>query len=452
MKTYNDRPDQPFVYPDGSPRIRSEVGPEGIIEYRPGQVLVDLSRIDGAREDPDLARRLVEEVAGTDVGYDDASYERAKSTGFLLLRFADPSADVLSAIRVINAKFESSVASVNTVFKVGALTSSPMYLSPMYLSPMYLSPMYLSAQYGGDPERFRNTSTARPAVLTDDALPQKRNRAGSGSADVAIVDTGVPIEGLPAPSDVDFRGTGDGVRDQPDMNADGYLDIAAGHSTFIRTIIERASPTAQFLVEGVMENDGDGDETAVADALIRIDEHFADKSQLIVNLSFGAYYPGDVAPPLIACAIRKLVDQGAVVVAAAGNDGSCRPKFPAAMPEVLSVSAMGPCGPAAFSNHGHWVDVCAPGEDLISEFFDNFDGAFEPLPGSNAPDFDDFSGWAMWSGTSFATPAVVGALAELIEIHDCSAIEAVQRLVTRTRSVPHSGLRRRRQSDLLRKI
>ncbi len=256
-----------------------------------------------------------------------------------------------------------------------------------------------------------------------------RKRVGSGSATVAIIDTGVPIVGLPAPSDVDFKGIGAGVRDSPDLNTDGYLDIAAGHSTFIRTIVQRASPTAQLMVEGAMENDGDGDEVAVADALIRIDEQIVDKSQLIVNLSFGGYYPDDVAPPLIACVIRKLVDQGAVVVAAAGNDGSCRPKFPAAMPEVLSVGALGPCGPAAFSNHGSWVDVSAPGEDLVSEFFDHFDGLFEPLPASTLPDFDDFSGWAMWSGTSFATPAVVGALCEIIELHGCSAVDAVKRLI-----------------------
>ena len=34
----------------------------------------------------------------------------------------------------------------------------------------------------------------------------------------------------------------------------------------------------------------------------------------------------------------------------------------------------------------------------------------------------------MWSGTSFSTPTVVGALAELIELHDCTAQqEAVDR-------------------------
>ena len=112
------------------------------------------------------------------------------------------------------------------------------------------------------------------------------------------------------------------------MNADGYLDIAAGHTTFIRTIIQRASPVADVMVEGVIHNDGDGDEFDIANALQRVDEAVVDKSRLIVNLSFSGYYDGDLAPPLIAFWIRELVDQGAVVVAAAGNDGACRPEVP----------------------------------------------------------------------------------------------------------------------------
>ena len=47
------------------------------------------------------------------------------------------------------------------------------------------------------------------------------------------------------------------------------------------------------------------------------------------------------------------------------------------------------------------------------------------------PDIDDFSGWAMWSGTSFATPTVVGALAEIVEACNCPARVAVDKLLRR---------------------
>ena len=66
-------------------------------------------------------------------------------------------------------------------------------------------------------------------------------------------------------------------------------------------------------------------------------------------------------------------------------------------------------------------------DDLVSTFFDDFDG---PVP---APDVmgdpDHFVGWAVWSGTSFAVPIVVAALAREMERCQCNAKEAVERVI-----------------------
>ena len=420
-----NRPSRPFLDVKGQSRIRLGLSVAGASEYRPGELIVDLRKIDGARDSPRVAVDLLGKFVDG-LRLNDRDLVQAEASGFLRLQFGDAKLDAAELARRISAELGAGTVYINTVFKLGGVTADPMRFS----SALGADPMRFSSDYGDDPSIFMNSSTARPALLTEASGQAKQRQAcTSTGATVAILDTGIKIDGIPKPSDVDFKGLGDGVRDRPDVNADGFLDIAAGHSTFIRTIIERSSPTVEFIVEGVMHNDGDGDEVEVADALLRVFEAVKDKSQLILNLSFSGYYPGDVEPPLIAWWIRKFVDAGAVVVAAAGNDGHCRPKFPAAMPEVLSVGAIGPCGPAPFSNHGPWVNACAPGEDLVSEFFDHFDGAFEPVVPTTAPDIDHFSGWAMWSGTSFSTPAVVGALCEIIELHDCSANEAVQRLI-----------------------
>ena len=49
-----------------------------------------------------------------------------------------------------------------------------------------------------------------------------------------------------------------------------------------------------------------------------------------------------------------------VVVAAAGNAGSSRPAYPAAIGEVIAVAATTDVERAWFSNYGPWVDACAP--------------------------------------------------------------------------------------------
>ena len=425
-------PAKPFLDERGRPRVRSARTPDGPVDYRPGEMLVDLGRIEGARTNPEIAIDLVREFADLDAAYDRDDLARVKSTGFARMTLSDPDADALVVARRINTGIDAEGSRdgngpfrPNVVFHIGAMQAAPMRFAGAFGA----DPMRFASDYGVDPMRFANSSTARPAAAPGRDVCGRAVK-GPGVPIVAILDTGFPLVGTPGDFDLDFKGLGDGVRERPDDNGDDYLDIAAGHSTFIRTIIERASPTVQFVVEGVMTNDGDGSESDIANALFDVFDRVDDKTNLIVNLSFSGYYLNDQEPEFVAAAIRALVAEGAVVVAAAGNDGDCRPKHPAAMSEVLAVGSVGPCGPSWFSNHGPWVDACAPGEDIVSQFF-TFDGDLEPVADSTAPDIDEFAGWALWSGTSFAAPNVVGALCEIIELNDCTAKQALKHLVKR---------------------
>ncbi len=62
---------------------------------------------------------------------------------------------------------------------------------------------------------------------------------------------------------------------------------------------------------------------------------------------------------------------------------------------------------APFSNFGWWVDACAIGERARSAFVE-FDG---PEQATGLFDRDRFTGYAEWSGTSFAAPVVAGEIA-----------------------------------------
>ena len=59
--------------------------------------------------------------------------------------------------------------------------------------------------------------------------------------------------------------------------------------------------------------------------------------------------------------IQAAAATGALIVAAAGNHGTSTPIYPAAYPEVLSVSAVGPdLQLASYSAYGATVDIAAP--------------------------------------------------------------------------------------------
>ena len=104
----------------------------------------------------------------------------------------------------------------------------------------------------------------------------------------------------------------------------------------------------------------------------------------------------------------------AVCVVAAGNDGSSEDFWPAAYAagneQVLSVGALAADwrSRASFTNHGSWVEVYAPGRDLVNAYAT---GTYECKDAPYTRKRRQFYGMAKWSGTSFSTPVVTGLIA-----------------------------------------
>jgi len=88
----------------------------------------------------------------------------------------------------------------------------------------------------------------------------------------------------------------------------------------------------------------------------------ADNGADIINMSLG----GEDDSQAFRDAVTYAHDRGAVLVAAAGNDGGAV-LYPAAYGEVLAVGAVDQNDRRAdFSNHGPELDVVAPGVDVLS--------------------------------------------------------------------------------------
>jgi subtilisin family serine protease len=279
---------------------------------------------------------------------------------------------------------------------------------------------------------------------------QSSKTVGDGMT-IAVLDTGIAFEPIVHPW-LDQRFTADPKLDRDVPNDDGgaFLAHEGGHGTFVAGIASRVAPAAHLVVIRVLDAAGVGSSSDLLRGLARAEAVATERTGRcldVVNLSLGGYTRHDRAPRVLWTVIRSFVAQGTVVVAAAGNFGSARPFWPAALPEVIGVGALEGWGPAPFSNYGPWVDACAPGVDVVSTFFDE---RSRQLQGADLPPSADgagpvrvtFPGYGRWSGTSFAAPKVAGAIAATATVWGISAAEAADRLVRdwRLYRVPDLGV------------
>ncbi len=233
---------------------------------------------------------------------------------------------------------------------------------------------------------------------------------------VAVVDTGVACEDHPPFS----RGTDlaqtwclhgfDITRNQPGGSDDN------GHGTHVAGTIAQSTDNgiggagvafhARLLPVKVLDAQGRGTTVQVADGI-----RFAvDAGAHVINLSLG----GGRASRIMRDAIAYARSKGAVVVAAAGNNGRYV-EYPAAFDGVIAVSATDSSDAIApFSSRGEQVDIAAPGVQVLQQTV--CDG------GKNRCEQ-----FATLSGTSMACPHVAGVAALLMSIGvtDPARVEAI---------------------------
>lgn len=248
------------------------------------------------------------------------------------------------------------------------------------------------------------------------ALPDPPAPAsGARRVVVAVLDTGVAphrwFRGRPW-----FENLTDSSREVLDANHDARLDVLSGHGTFVVGVLAQHAPDAELAVVRLLGSDGVCDELDLVAALHRL------PPVDLVNLSLGCHTWDDSPSIALAEAVDSL---DALVVAAAGNDATERPFWPAALPSVVAVGALDAAGrqAAPFTNRGDWVDACAVGEHVASAFVDLAGGT---------------EAFARWSGTSFAAPVVVGAIARSLAAGKGSAREVAHGMLAAGRR--HDGL------------
>lgn len=149
---------------------------------------------------------------------------------------------------------------------------------------------------------------------------------------------------------------------------------------------------------------------------------FPDRPAQIINLSLGG---GGFSTNT-----QRLYDevrvQGIVVVAAAGNESSTAPSYPASYDSVISVSAVDTQQRITnYSNTGSNIDVAAPGGDGSQDF--NGDGYPDGVLSTGASD-GEFA-YTFLSGTSMAAPHVAGVVALMKSVNPNLSADDVDRLL-----------------------
>jgi subtilisin family serine protease len=125
------------------------------------------------------------------------------------------------------------------------------------------------------------------------------------------------------------------------------------------------------------------------DATIAATEYATAMGANILNMSYG----GTGNDPLAQASINAAWDQGCMIFAASGNEGTTTVQYPANYDNVISVNATDDRDHLAWwSNRGTWTDLCAPGGD----------------PGIMST---VINGYESFEGTSMASPNAAGVAA-----------------------------------------
>jgi len=322
------------------------------------------------------------------VGAEPASIERAKALGFkadplinseagdhTIVRLTVPSG--LDAVRgqdLLSRELPGQRFELNRVYR--------LYRASAREEPVTLDKSLPATVPGDTATCAANRCFARQAIGWKDTLAPCAKGLKVGVIDTDIDEAHPAFEGRHIHR-LDFAP--DGRFPAPNWHGTAVLSLLAGSSL---TNTPGLIPDAEFFAANIFYSDDSGEMTADTISLLKALDWMKHFDVKLINMSFSGPRDG-----LVGEAIGRMSEEGAVFVAAAGNDGpTAEPSYPAAYPQVVAVTAVTKdLHNYRYANRGDHIDVSAPGVDI-----------WTAAPGGRA---------GYHSGTSFAAPHVTAVLA-----------------------------------------
>jgi hypothetical protein len=175
------------------------------------------------------------------------------------------------------------------------------------------------------------------------------------------------------------------------------------HGQVVCTILRRYGEPDKLHFRSVDDTRGAVDSERYLNALALIRNYLRDKpgDRVVVNISLGSYSPKPPEKKLI----KDILERGAIVVAAAGNDGIKDSIYPAALDGVICVGASEGGVRQSYSNYGN-IDIFADGSYQTTQTL--------TLPSDTG--IDTYTRTVKLNGTSFAAPKVSGLIVKMLQL------------------------------------
>ena len=284
------------------------------------------------------------------------------------------------------------------------------------LAPLDMTPGTSRQILENDP--YANRQWALEAIDGHQAHELLQDRKPTNRARVAILDTGVEAA---------HEDLADAFSQAPITDRNGHGTHCAGLAGAVTNnglgvaSLNWEGRFIELLAFQALGDEGTGSLEQIAQAIVDAAQAGVD----VISMSLGS--TADSPPRVLVTAVRFAVNEGAIVVASAGNsDADAIDHYPSNIEGVIAVAAVDSMlSKARFSNTvGRLAQpIAAPGVDVLSS---HLDGTYKTM-----------------SGTSMATPVVAGLLGVMRAVHPSmtaqQAYEILHETGTEAQDVSQTG-------------